>query len=284
LRDSSNGYERVALEFLAGRGSGSVGIGEATVRKWAQTLPRGATVLELGCGAGVPITRVLVEAGLNVWALDAAPTLVAAFRQRFPDVPVACEPVEESAFFHRSFDAVLAWGLLFLLPAAIQLDILRRVAAVLEPGGRLLFTSPPQAITWTDAMTGLESRSLGAEAYRECLATLGAVELREYEDEGQNHYYDVILRPATRPVGRTEQPGRSVTRLSGGRGRLRSSTAARSWHLHNWTGTASGSPLMWWDFWWDRPGAKRRKSKWPGAESNCRHADFQFYSAARPEP
>lgn len=41
-------------------------------------------------------------------------------------------------------------------------------------------------------MTGLESRSLGVDEYRR--QTL-AVDLRvtsEYEDEGQNHYFDAI--------------------------------------------------------------------------------------------
>lgn len=111
MTDRSNGYQRVAAAFLAGCGGpATAGIGATAVRTWAQTLPAGATVLDLGCGSGLPITEVLINAGLNVYALDASKTLVAAFRARFPDTPVACEPVEDSAFFHRSFDAVVAWG------------------------------------------------------------------------------------------------------------------------------------------------------------------------------
>ena len=40
-------------------------------------------------------------------------------------------------------------------------------------------------------MTGLESRSLGAEEYRRQLSVVGLSVSGEYEDEGQNHYYDV---------------------------------------------------------------------------------------------
>jgi hypothetical protein len=41
-------------------------------------------------------------------------------------------------------------------------------------------------------MTGLESRSLGAEEYRKQLSAAGLSVTSEYEDEGQNHYYDAI--------------------------------------------------------------------------------------------
>lgn len=189
----ANGYERVAAEFLAGRGGTAFrGIGVRQVRAWAGSLPPHATVLDLGCGSGLPLTKVLVDEGLTVYGVDASPTLVAAFRAHLPGVAVACESVEDSTFFHRSFDAVLSWGLWFLLPAATQLDLPRRITTILEPGGRLLFTAPPHANTWVDAMTGEESRSLGAETYRRTLADVGMSILREYEDEGQNHYYDIV--------------------------------------------------------------------------------------------
>ena len=191
----ANGYERIADAFLARRGNAataSIGVGVRQVRAWARSLPPRATVLDLGCGPGLPITKVLVDEGLIVYGVDASPTFVAAFRKNLPGVTVACESVEKSVFFNRSFDAVLAWGLWFLLPVATQLDLPRRIATVLQPGGRLLFTAPAQAITWLDAMTGEESRSLGAEKYRRSLSAVGLTVLREYEDEGENHYYEAV--------------------------------------------------------------------------------------------
>src|SRR5437868_12907558 len=115
--DRSSGYEGVATEFLARRGKGrSTGVGVNEVRKWARTLPGGAAVIDLGCGPGFPITEVLVSEGLSVCGVDAAPSFVEAFRQNLPDIPVICEPVEDSTFFNRTFDGVLVWGLIFLLP------------------------------------------------------------------------------------------------------------------------------------------------------------------------
>jgi SAM-dependent methyltransferase len=198
MEDRSNGYERVAAEFLAGRGSPqSSGIGARQVRDWARRLRRSSTVLELGCGTGLPITQALVEEGLEVCAVDAAPTLVAAFKRNFPGVPVACEPAESSTFFDRQFDAVLAWGLLFLLTPADQRTLLARMAEVLKPGGRLLFTSPPEPIAWNDAMTGLRSQSLGRSEYVRLLEAAGVTVEMEYEDVGENHYYDAVKTGGT---------------------------------------------------------------------------------------
>jgi SAM-dependent methyltransferase len=193
--DQSNGYEDVAVEFLARRGSGrSTGVGVNEVRKWARTLPRGAAVIDLGCGPGFPIAEVLVVEGLNVFGVDAAPSFVQAFRRNLPNTPVVCEAVQDSTFFDRTFDGVLAVGLIFLLSPKDQRHLIQRFADILLSGGGLLFTATAEPIVWNDAMTGLESRSLGAEEYRRLLSEAGFSITDEYEDEGQNHYFDAIKK------------------------------------------------------------------------------------------
>ena len=177
----------------------SRGIGVKPVREWARTLMRGATVLDLGCGAGFPITEVLVTEGLNVYAIDASPSFVDAFRRNLPRIPVACEAVEDSTFFDRTFDAVLSWGLMFLLPAEEQRRLIQRIGDILLPGGRLLFTSPDEPVVWNDAITGLESRSLGAVEYRNQLMAAGLLVTREYLDEG-GYYFEASKTATARPA------------------------------------------------------------------------------------
>jgi SAM-dependent methyltransferase len=193
MTDPSNGYEGVAAEFLAGRGRApSTAIGASRVRDWARTLPRGAAVVDLGCGSGLPITKVLVGEGLDVHGIDASPSFVEAFRHNLPGVPIACESVDSSLFFNRMFDGVVAWGLIFLLRPQAQRRLIRRIADILVPGGHLLFTAcaGTDPLVWNDAMTGLESRSLGGAEYRRLLSEVGLCVTAEYEDEGQNHYFD----------------------------------------------------------------------------------------------
>ena len=162
------------------------------VRKWARILPRGSDVIDLGCGPGLPITAVLVEEGLHVFGVDAAPSFVAAFQRNLPGTPIVCEAVQESRFFDRTFDAVLAWGLMFLLRDQDQHRLIKRFAEILVPGGHLLFTASAKPAVWNDAMTGLESLSLGAEQYKKLLGAVGISVAEEYEDEGENHYFDAF--------------------------------------------------------------------------------------------
>jgi SAM-dependent methyltransferase len=193
--DLSNGYESISAEWLARRGNSrtrSNAIGVKEVRKWAKTLPRGSSVIDLGCGPGFPITVVLVEEGLQVFGVDAAPSFIAAFQHNLPGTPIICESVLDSRFFDRTFDGVLSIGLMFLLKAEEQHHLIRRFADALVPGGRLLFTSTAKPHVWNDGMTGMESISLGAEEYRRQLSAVGLSVCSEYEDQGQNYYFDAL--------------------------------------------------------------------------------------------
>ncbi len=163
--DRSSGYEAVATQFIRGRDQSAIGV--STVRSWAELLPAGTTVLDLGCGHGAPISDALMKDEFIVYGIDASPSLIAEFYRRFPQAHVACEAVEQSLFFRRTFDGILAIGLLFLLNAETQEKLIRRVAEALNPGGRFLFTAPIQRATWQDILTGRLSVSLGAEGIHE---------------------------------------------------------------------------------------------------------------------
>lgn len=186
--DRSNGYEALAEEYMSRRSD----IGVQTVLAWARTLPPGGTILDLGCGHGVPIAQALIAADFDVCGVDASLTLTAAFRRRFPQAHVAHEAVEDSSFFNRTFDGVVAIGLMFLLAADVQVSLIRRVVAVLNPGGRFLFTSPEQVCTWVDVLTGRQSLSLGMQRYEEVGRSVGLTLVGTCLDEGDNHYYHFL--------------------------------------------------------------------------------------------
>lgn len=190
--DESNGYDSIAEIYIKGRGRAVNGVGSSTARVWAQTFNIGSAVLDLGCGTGIPVTKILLEAGLNAYAVDASPKMIEDFRQNFPDVPVACEPVERSPFFNRSFDGIISVGLMFLLSEENQWALIPKIAAALNPGGKLLFTAPFKKLEWKDAMTEQHSISLGAEQYRKLMLASGLSIGEEFDDEGGNHYFSGI--------------------------------------------------------------------------------------------
>jgi len=189
--DHSEGWEDVAEHFMAARSD----TGAHLVLSWArENLPRSrsGSVIDIGCGSGVPIAHTLIDAGVDVFGIDASPTLIAAFRRQFPKAQSACEAAQDSPFFHRTFDAAVAIGLLFLLTEDDQQKVIRRVANVLKPGGRFLFTAPREKCEWDDTLTGRRSKSLGAEAYEQLLRESGLHLASSRIDEGGNNYYDAV--------------------------------------------------------------------------------------------
>ena len=163
--------------------------GSDIVRRWATRLPAGGTIVDIGCGTGMPIARTLADAGFAVSGIDPSPILLAAFRRLLPDAPAACEAAQDSDYFGRRFDGAVAIGLLFLLPEPAQEAVIARVARALGLGGQFLFSAPRIACRWTDTLTGRESRSLGEEGYRRLLDAAGLRLSDRYDDSGGNHYF-----------------------------------------------------------------------------------------------
>lgn len=191
-KDKSNGYEDIATIFIQGRGQAINGIGASSVRAWVRTLAKNSTLLDLGCGTGIPISKVLIDEGMIVYGVDASPTMVKTFQQNFPNAPVACEAAEDSLFFNRKFDAIVAWGLLFLLTTGAQEIIIQKAANALQTGGKLLFTATDKENEWKDGMTDQHSISLGAKKYKELIAASGLLLVEEFEDVGENHYFNAV--------------------------------------------------------------------------------------------
>jgi cyclopropane fatty-acyl-phospholipid synthase-like methyltransferase len=194
--ESSNGYEQAADHFMSAR---NPRIGVAAVRQWSESLAPGSAILDLGCGHGVPISQVLIDEGFALFGVDASATLIKAFRERFPNARAECAAVEDSQFFQRKFDGIIAWGLMFLLSPDIQVNLFHKIANTLNPGGKFLFTAPEETVNWQDSLTARESFSLGAERYRQILRIEDLLLLGEQYDEGRNHYY-LVSKPSTGAV------------------------------------------------------------------------------------
>lgn len=133
-------YRRHAATWAADRGEA---LPEAAwLDRFRALLPPRAAILDLGCGAGVPIARALIEAGHAVTGVDAAPEMIALCRARFPagDWRVADM---RGLDLGRAFDGVIAWDSVFHLPQEDQrgmFAVFRRHAA---PGAALMYTSAP---------------------------------------------------------------------------------------------------------------------------------------------
>jgi SAM-dependent methyltransferase len=107
-------------------------------------LPRGARVLEIGCGAGL-LALDLARRGYTVEATDVNDAMVEAARREVVDaqledaITVRWGDAHALDFPSDSFDLVVAMGVLPFLHSPVQ--ALREMHRVHRPGGHVLITS-----------------------------------------------------------------------------------------------------------------------------------------------
>jgi SAM-dependent methyltransferase len=185
-------YDLIA-EWYAGDRSHHVGVPE--VEALAASLAPGASVLDAGCGNGVPLTQALIAAGCRVFAVDSSPLMLERFRHNCPDVPAWCAPIETCDFGGRTFDGAIAWGIIFHLTLDRQRQAIANIARALKPGAPFLFTSGDEP---SDDPTGITGQmngvtfpyySYGAGSYRRLLDEAGCSLENTHIDAGKNTYY-----------------------------------------------------------------------------------------------
>ena len=177
-------------EWYASRRTGPIGVPEVTAL--LSSLPASAAVLDVGCGSGVPLTRLLIEHGCQVIGLDSSPNMLSRFTANFPAVPVICAPIQDCDLTGLTFDAVIAWGVMFHLPHDEQVTAIAKVATVLKPRGVFLFTAGDDG-GWKDGepMNGVPFRyySFTRDGYRDLLREHGLTLEQTHKDQGDNIYY-----------------------------------------------------------------------------------------------
>jgi SAM-dependent methyltransferase len=129
---------------------------EARGAALATLLPRGGTVLEVGCGTG-GLLAAATRAGRRVVGADIATRWLVVARRRLADrglrVPLVGAEAERLPWADASFDAVVADSVLeHLADPGRALAEWRRVV---RPGGRLLVWSPNRASLFADPHVGL---------------------------------------------------------------------------------------------------------------------------------
>lgn len=130
-----SGYDRCAEAYAAARRQDD----SDQLAPLLRVLANGSDVLDLGCGAGVPIAQALAKR-CRVTGVDLSQNMLAMSRAAVPTGRFIHGDILEVEFDDASFDAVVAVFVLFHLPREEHGELFRRVWAWLRPGGYFLVT------------------------------------------------------------------------------------------------------------------------------------------------
>jgi SAM-dependent methyltransferase len=149
-------YDRVAGKWTAARRKHWPSGDSDFVGRFVKGLPKGARVLDLGCGMGVPIAAILVDSGAQVVGIDRSEKLLEFARDQVPDAEFIFGDVVGFDIEH-AFSGVVLWDVLFHIERQEHRSILKNIYDHLLPGGRLIVTTggsenPP----FTDTMFEVE--------------------------------------------------------------------------------------------------------------------------------
>jgi SAM-dependent methyltransferase len=183
-----SGYDEVANVYLER-------FDVSTVRqKWVGRLidglpASGGRVLDLGCGAGIPVARDLAALGHAVVGVDGSAQQVVRARRNVPKATFLEADMCEVAFEVGSFHAVGAFYSITHIPPTQQGPLIANIAAWLKPGGMFVASFGSGAVgEWTGKWLGTTmyfGHSGEAETLR-CLADSGLI-VRDSSVEKQDN-------------------------------------------------------------------------------------------------
>jgi SAM-dependent methyltransferase len=129
------GYNAIAARYLAERREDSEDV--RLLDELVRRLPPDSCVLDAGCGAGVPVTRLLSRSHRVVGA-DFAEAQIRMARLLVPEARFVCQDLVRLGFAERTFDAVCSYYALIHVPRREHAAVLRNFRRLLKPHGLAL--------------------------------------------------------------------------------------------------------------------------------------------------
>ena len=191
-------YDRLVDAYLVDRG----GVDHSGwLARFMDALPPGGKVLDLGCGAGVPVARTLVDRGFDVAGVDLSPGQIERARELVPEATFQVGDMTKAEFAAESFDGICAFYSIIHVPRERHAAIMKNVARWLRPEGKALLVFG--ADDWEGREPYLDGVEMfwshyGIDRNRALLAEAGLSELDSsiVPDPPGAHWFVLLGRPA----------------------------------------------------------------------------------------
>lgn len=138
-------------------------------------LKRGSTILNIGCGAGVPIDKYLVEKGHHVIGIDISFKQIDLARKNVPQGKFEVKDMSGLKENEFHVDAVVSFYTIFHIPREKHLELLQKVNSFLPKGGLILITMGATEWEGTEEFHGTKMfwSHYGTEKNRELVIKAG---------------------------------------------------------------------------------------------------------------
>lgn len=129
------GYNQIADRYLAGRTRDSEDV--RLLDELVTRLPKGAKVLDAGCGAGIPISQKLSEK-FKVTGVDLSEAQIELARKNVPNADFIREDMTKLNFPENTFDGITSYYAIIHIPREEHQSLLTDFHRMLKPSGLAL--------------------------------------------------------------------------------------------------------------------------------------------------
>jgi ubiquinone/menaquinone biosynthesis C-methylase UbiE len=145
------GYDGITEEYQANRGKFDH---RKELTQFAALLPENAKILDVGCGAGVPVAQFLAEYGFDVTGIDFSENMLKLARKNVPKATFINKDMNELDFAANSFDGLTAFYSIIHVPKEKHYSLFESFHRVLKPEGMMLVCMGPDEWEATDEYLG----------------------------------------------------------------------------------------------------------------------------------
>ena len=144
-------YDKIAKWWQDYHTSSNYGAAQLTrALKFAKP---GGKALDVGCGSGGRLIKLLEDAGFKVTGLDASSQMIALAQANHSGADFVHADIQQWDS-DQTFDFILAWDSLFHLPLAAQRPVLEKLCGLLSKGGVMLHSFGDDIGEHTDVWKG----------------------------------------------------------------------------------------------------------------------------------
>ena len=126
------GYNAIANRYLAERTRDSEDV--RLLNDLIERLPVNASVLDAGCGAGVPIALMLSER-FKVTGVDFSEAQIELAKKQVPQANFICQDMTKLDFPENSFDGICSYYAIIHIPREEHRSLLANFYRMLKPNG-----------------------------------------------------------------------------------------------------------------------------------------------------
>jgi ubiquinone/menaquinone biosynthesis C-methylase UbiE len=132
------GYNKIAEDYYNHRDLNKF---NKELEEFASLLPKNAHVLDVGCGAGIPTVKFLINRGIKVTGIDLSDKMLSLARVNVPSAEFIKMDMNELKFEENTYDGIISVYALFHVPRNNHIQIFKKFFEILKPGGILLINT-----------------------------------------------------------------------------------------------------------------------------------------------